>query len=133
MGAVPALLVCMSISGAATIPGQWVALDQAYERAVAMCAQLQWMLRRNAQMAQLNKVVQEDLEKYLEPALNIAQTAQRNWEFAKVALQVDKKIMYINAGVLAVVMVVYVALAWMILARKGAVLKEAFQAVRRLT
>lgn len=125
-----AVIVTMALTSAASIPGQWALLDQAYERAVAMCGQLEWMLHRNAQMARLNQEVEEDLKKYLDPALNIALTAERNWQFAKAALAVDKTIMYVNAGILAVVMVVYVSLTWMILTRKSNVIKEAFEAVR---
>ncbi len=126
-----ATLAFMALSGAASIPGQWAQLEQAYEQAAALCRQTGWCLHRTEQLVRLNKELQDDISKYLEPALTIAQTSKYNWQYAKVALAADRVIMYVNAGVLAVIMIVYVAMAWLMLSRKSSTLKEAFEAVRR--
>ncbi len=126
------MLAATSLTGAAAIPGQWAAVDQAYSKAVELCRQTRWTMHRTEQLNTLSDAVEEDIELYLDPAADMAAASVHNWERAKKTLAVDKVVMYVNAGILAVAMVVYVLLAWFCLFRKRQTLQDAFSAVRNI-
>jgi hypothetical protein len=126
------MLITMCISGACSIPGQIASIDQAYEKAVALCRQTAWNLHRTSQ---LNKMLAEGeawLHKDFEAARNLAQASVLNWQLSNEQMQIGQKIAWINAGVLAILMVVYVLLAYFCLFRKRETLQQAFEAVRNI-
>ena len=121
--------VTMMISGGAGIPAQVAELQQAEERAKRLCRQTRWNLHRTEQMKILTKDVQKSYGDYYGPALDMAQTAQKTWQLSQTALAIDKKIMYVNVGVLAILMIVYVLLTYFCLFKKRQTLQDAFAAV----
>ena len=126
------MLASMAVTGACQIPGLRAKIQQTQETDRILCGHTRWNYRRNAQLRKLTKVLQEDLDKYIEPAMQIAETSRRNWKLSQSLLKTDRTIMYINTAVLAVVMVVYVLLAWLALFKKRATLQQAFSAVRNI-
>lgn len=121
--------ITMAISGFAGMPAQLAALQQAEEKAERLCRQTRWNLHRAEQMKLLAKDMQDTYDEYYGPALDMAKTAEQTWKLSQTALALDKKLMYINAGILVIVMIVYVLLTWLCLFKKRSTLKEAFAAV----
>ena len=122
-------LIAMAISGAASIPAQHAEIDAQYEKAKRLCRQTRWNLHRTEQMKMLTDSVEASYEKYYGPALDMAQTAEQTWQLSQVALGLDRKIMLVNTGILVILMVVYVLVAYFLLFQKRKTLTEAFQAV----
>lgn len=127
--ALAGMFIGMGLSGAGNIPGQWGALDKAQEKAERLCRHTKWNLHRAEQVRELAKAVEKTTEDYLEPALVMAETAHQTWEMSVQLLNIDKTLMYINSGILAILMIMYVILAWFCLLKKRETLKEAFSDV----
>ena len=125
-------LIGMTVTGACKIPSQYAAIEHSRERDRALCRHTRWNLHRNEQLKKLIGALNTDLDKYIEPATQIAEASRQNWLLSQSLLRVDKTIMYVNAGVLAVVMVMYVLLAWLALFKKRSTLQQAFSAVRNI-
>ena len=126
------MLITMAVSGACSIPGQIAAVDQAYEKAVALCRQTAWNQHRVAQLSKMIKEGQEELDKDYGAAQSLADATLLNWQLTQTQMEIGQKIAWINTGVLAILMVVYVLLAWFCLFKKRATLQEAFAAVQNI-
>ena len=126
------MFATMIVSGACSIPGQIASVDQAYEKAVALCRQTAWNMHRTAQLSQMIKDGQEELHKDFEAAENLANASLLNWQLSQEQMKIGDKIAWINTGVLAILMVVYVLLAYFCLFRKRKVLQQAFAAVSNI-
>ena len=122
----------MMISGAAGIPGGFAEIDQAYQQARKLCDQAKWTQRRTKQLKVLIAAGKDLRDKYFEPAQIAADTSVANWQLNKTLLTVNNRIFYINVGVLSIVMVVYVLLAWFMLMKKRNTLQQAFAAVKNI-
>jgi len=127
-----ATLSVMAVTGAASIPGGFAQLDQAYERACALCRQTRWNLHRAKQLDKLTKIGDGLNENYFAPADNIARTSLQNWKLSATVLEVDEVIFYVNVAITSIIMIVYVLLAWFCLIRKRNTLQEAFEAVHNI-
>ena len=126
------MLVTMAVSGMCSIPAQIASVDQAYEKAVALCRQTAWNLHRAAQLSKMVKDGQEELKGEYDAAKTLADATVLNWQLSRVQMQIGQKIGWINTAVLAILMVVYVLLAWFCLFNKRATLQEAFAAVQNI-
>lgn len=126
------MIATMIVSGACSIPGQIALVDQAYEKAVALCRQTAWNLHRTAQLNQMIKDGQAWLDKDYGAAKSMADATVLNWQLSQTQMEIGQKIAWINTAVLAILMVVYVLLAWFCLFKKRATLQEAFAAVQNI-
>jgi len=127
-----ATLGVMAVTGAAGIPGGFAQLDQAYERACALCRQARWNLHRAKQLDKLTKAADDLNKNFFAPADNIARTSLQNWKLSSTVLEVDDAIFYVNVAITSIIMIVYVLLAWFCLIRKRNTLQEAFEAVQNI-
>lgn len=126
------MLVIMMVSGMCSIPGQIAAIEQAYEKATALCRHTAWTLHRTAQLEKMIKEGEGWLSKDFEAAENFANASVLNWQLSQEQMQIGQKIAWLNTGILAILMVVYVLLAYFCLFKKRKVLQQAFEAVRNI-
>ena len=128
----PGMFIGMAASGLSSVPAKIAELHQAEDKAKQLCRHTRWNLHRAEQLGVLTKDLNKDYNCCFGPALKFAQTADANWKLSITKLKIDKAITDINGGVLIILMIVYVLLAWFCLLRKRQTLQEAFYAVHNV-
>lgn len=132
MVSLPGMFIGMAATGLCSAPAKVAELHQAYDKAEQLCQHTRWNLHRAKQLGVLTKDLNKDYNCCFKPALQFAQTAEANWKLSLTRLKIDKAITDINGGVLIILMIVYVLLAWFCLFKKRQTLQEAFQAVHNV-
>ena len=122
-------LCVMSATGAANIPGAIASVNQQYETAKNTCRMALWSDHRTKQLKKMTEMLHKDETMLIGPALQLAQSTEKNWQMTKTLAITGETLFKVNLGVLSITMIIYVLVAWMILFRKRATLNQAFTAV----